>query len=178
MGVWDLKRFLFLGIVVLLAVYSLAVGAENDFQTLDQETQELKSAVLELNRDLSMLEEELLYPANTQVAVFVSMDVGEYFALDSVEITLDGKNVSNYLYTEREVNALHRGGVHKIFIGNLKVGEHELVAIFTGIGPHDRDYRRGASLTFSKNIGAKYVELMISDREQNLQPEFIVREWE
>jgi hypothetical protein len=58
------------------------------------------------------------------------------------------------------------------------VGEHELVAIFTGEGPHERDYRRGASLTFDKNIGAKYVELTISDREQKLQPEFVVREWE
>jgi hypothetical protein len=125
-----------------------------------------------------VLEEELLYPANTQVAVFISMDVGEYFALDSVEVTLDGKNVSNYLYTEREVGALHRGGVHKVYIGNLKIGEHELVAIFTGLGPHERDYRRGASLMFDKNIGAKYVELTISDREQKLQPEFVVREWE
>jgi hypothetical protein len=178
MCVTELKKYMLLGFAVLLATYGLAASAANDLQTLDKETQELKSAVLELNRDLFVLEEELLYPANTQVAVFISMDVGEYFALDSVEVTLDGKNVSNYLYTEREVGALHRGGVHKVYIGNLKIGEHELVAIFTGLGPHERDYRRGASLMFDKNIGAKYVELTISDREQKLQPEFVVREWE
>jgi hypothetical protein len=178
MGTKESFRNVLLGFVVLMATYGLTAGAANDLQTLDKETQELKSSVLDLNRELFVLEEELLYPANTQVAVFISMDVGEYFALDSVEVTLDGKNVSNYLYTEREVSALHRGGVHKVFIGNLKVGEHELVAIFTGEGPHERDYRRGASLTFDKNIGAKYVELTISDREQKLQPEFVVREWE
>ena len=152
--------------------------AAGDMQALDEETQALKAAVLDLNRELFVLEEELLYPANTQVAVFVSMDVGEYFALDSVEVTLDGKNVTNYLYTDREVDALHRGGVHKIYVGNLKVGEHELVAIFTGKGPQQRDYRRGAALNFEKNIGAKYVELKISDNEKRLQPEFVVREWD
>ena len=38
-----------------------------------------------------LLEEELLFPANSQVAFFLSMDVGEYFALDSVNIKIDGK---------------------------------------------------------------------------------------
>lgn len=150
----------------------------NELAALDQQTQALKKSVLELNRDLFVLEEELLYPSNTQVAVFVSLDVGEYFALDSVELSVDGKNVSNYLYTERELKALQRGGVHQLFIGNLKVGEHELVAVFTGQGPHERDYRRGASLKIDKNIGSKYVELRISDSEQAMQPEFVVREWE
>jgi hypothetical protein len=147
-------------------------------QVLDQEVQGLKDEVLDLNRELFMLEEELLFPANTQVAVFVSMDVGEYFELDSVQLTLDGKPVSKYLYTEREVGALYRGGVHRLFLGNLKAGDHELVAIFTGEGPHERDYRRGATLKFAKGIGAKFVELAISDRASKQQPEFMVREWE
>jgi len=154
------------------------VASASSMAALDQQTQALKKEVLELNRELFILEEELLYPANTQVAVFVSMDVGEYFALDSIELTLNGKDVESYLYTEREVEALHRGGVHQLYRGNLKVGEHEIVAVFTGKGPHERDYRRGATLTFDKAIGAKFVELRISDRAEQLQPEFVVREWE
>ncbi len=148
------------------------------FSTLDADIQDMKQLLLELNRDLFLLEEELLFPANTQVAVFVSMDVGNFFGLDSVQIKLDDKDVSNYLYTTREVDALINGGVHQLFLGNLKAGEHELVAIFTGQGPHEREYRRGASLVFEKGIGPKYIELTISDREQALQPEFVVREWE
>lgn len=178
MGGMSMIRKTLYGMLAASFVYAMGVNAANDIQTLDQETQDLKASVLDLNRELFVLEEELLYPSNTQVAVFVSMDVGEYFSLDSIEVTLDGKNVTNYLYTDREVDALYRGGVHKIFVGNLKVGEHELVAIFTGKGPHQRDYRRGASLNFDKNIGAKYVELTITDSEQLLQPEFIVREWD
>ena len=45
-----------------------------------------------------------------------------------------------------EVDALLRGGVHRLHMENLKVGDHELVAVFTGKGPHWRDYRRGATL--------------------------------
>jgi hypothetical protein len=146
--------------------------------TLDQDVQDLKRDVLDLNRDLFILEEELLYPANTQVAVFVSMDVGEFFALDSVQLTLDGKDVSNYLYTMREVEALQRGGVHRLYTGNLKAGPHELVAVFTGEGPHARDYRRATSLQFEKKIGSKFVELKIADLASKQQPEFVVREWE
>jgi hypothetical protein len=145
---------------------------------VDQDVQALKKQLIDLNRDLFKLEEELLYPASTQVAVFLSVDVGTFFALDAVTLELDDKEVANYLYTEREVQALHRGGVQKLYLGNLKAGEHELVAFFTGKGPHDRDYRRGTSLKFEKTVGAKYVELRISDREASLQPEFTVRQWE
>ena len=47
-------------------------------------------------------------------------------------------------------------------ISDLKVGKHELVAFFSGKGPNDRDYKRGASITFEKSIGAKYLELKIN----------------
>jgi hypothetical protein len=152
--------------------------ASGEFQSLDQEVQALKKEVVELNKDLFVLEEELLFPANTQVAVFVSLDVGSFFAVDSVTLKLDDKEVANYLYTARESEALLRGGVHRMYLGNLKVGQHELVAFFTGKGPHERDYKRGATLNFEKGIGAKYLELQISDRVRKQQPEFVVKEWE
>ena len=154
------------------------VASRQEFRALDEEVQDLKKEVLDLNRDLFLLEEELLFPANSQVAFFISMDVGEYFALDSVSLKIDGKEVANYLYTEREVDALLRGGVHRVHMENLRVGDHELVAVFTGKGPHWRDYRRGATLSLDKGIGAKYVELKITDRVQKQQPEFDIQEWE
>jgi hypothetical protein len=155
-----------------------ADGAAAGVRSVDQDVQVLKKQLVDLNRDLFKLEEELLYPASTQVAVFLSVDVGTFFALDSVTLKVDDKEVANYLYTDREVQALHRGGVQKLFLGNLKAGSHEIVAFFTGKGPNDRDYRRGATLKFDKAVGAKYVELRISDREASLQPEFVVRQWE
>jgi hypothetical protein len=157
---------------------SPAAAPAGEFQSLDQEVQALKKEVLDLNRELFVLEEDLLFPANTQVAVFISMDVGEFFALDSVTLKVDNKEVANYLYTEREAQALLKGGVHRVYIGNLKAGDHELLALFTGQGPHVRDYRRGATIKLTKGVGAKYVELKISDRATKAQPEFVVKEWE
>ena len=145
---------------------------------LDAEVQALRQEVVALNRDLFMLEEDLLFPTSTQIAVFVSMDIGTFFALDSVQIKVDDKEVANYLYTARELEALKRGGVHRVWLGNLKAGEHELVAFFTGQGTHERDYKRGTTLMVEKGVGAKYVELRISDRVRKLQPEFVVRVWE
>ncbi|MEJ2602063.1 MAG: AraC family transcriptional regulator [Gammaproteobacteria bacterium] len=149
-----------------------------EFRSLDQQTQSLKKEVLDLNRELFLLEEDLLFPANSQVAMYVSVDTGTFFDLESVTVEMNGKEVANYLYTEREAEALRRGGVHRIHVGNVKVGEHELIAFFSGRGPHGRDYRRGADLVFEKGIGAKYMELMISDREHKQQPEFVITEWE
>jgi hypothetical protein len=149
-----------------------------DTRGLDQEVQGLKKDVVDLNRDLFVLEEELLFPANTQVAVFLSMDVGDFFALDSVQLKIDRKEVIDYLYTPREVEALLKGGVHRLYLGNLKVGPHELVAFFSGKGPNDRDYKRGATIAFEKGIGAKYLELKINDRQRKQQPEFEIKDWE
>jgi hypothetical protein len=181
------KTLISLAAFLLFASASIAQDADtvaaeaesqDSFRSIDQDVQDLKKEVLDLNRDLFLLEEELLFPANSQVAFFLSMDVGEYFELDSVSLKIDGKEVANYLYTEREVSALLRGGVHRVHMANLKTGEHELVAVFVGKGPQSRDYRRGATITIEKGIGAKYVELEITDRVKKQQPEFIIKDWE
>jgi hypothetical protein len=153
-----------------------ALAAEG-FRPLDTRIQELKQDVLDLNRDLFVLEEELLFPASTQVAVFLSVDVGTLFALDSVELKIDNKTVTHYLYTDRENAALHRGGVHRLYLGNLRTGKHELVAFFVGKGPHARDYRRGTTLVIEKQTDPKFIELKIRDKEKKLQPEFEVKVW-
>ena len=165
------------GLCAGLLLWPLLVSAEAPPNGVTDEAQDLKKQVLELNRDLFLLEEELLFPSNTQVSIFLSMDVGEFFQLDSVTLKIDGKEVANYLYTERELEALVRGGVQRLHIDNLRSGEHELVAFFTGKGPHDRDYRRGATTVINKGLGPKYVELKIVDQTQNFQPEFEIKEW-
>ena len=146
--------------------------------TLDGRIQDVKNDVIKINRDLLVLEEELLFPASTQVALFVSMDVGKMFELDSVQVKLDDKVVASYLYTPLEVQALHRGGVQRVYLGNLKVGNHELVAFFTGKGPHERDYKRGTTVKFDKSTDPKYIELRITDSSAKLQPEFDVKVWQ
>jgi hypothetical protein len=164
--------------VALIALWlSPPASAAEAPRSLDGKIQTLKQEVMELNRDLLVLEEELLFPASTQVAVFVSMDVGKLFQLDSVQVKVDDQVVANYLYTPRELEALARGGMQRLYMGNLPAGEHELTALFVGQGPHARDYRRGATVKFEKQTGPKFIELQIRDKEQKLQPEFFIKEW-
>jgi hypothetical protein len=148
---------------------------------LDARVQQLKSELVRLNRDLLVLEEELLFPAGTQVAVFVSMDVGVFFELESVQVKMGNQVVGQHLYTPAEVAALKRGGVQRLWLGNLKSGTHAIDAFFTGRGPkqgeHQRDYKRGTTLSFEKTSEPRYIELRIRDAQGKLQPEFDVKVW-
>lgn len=163
---------------VLMHASVFAAESEDQFQSLDEQLEALKKEVISINRELFTLEEELLFPANTQTFFFLSTDGDELFSLDSIELSIDGKVVSNYLYTEREIDALARGGVQRLHIENLKKGEHEVVAIFIGKGPKGRDYRRGASFKFDKDFEPKYIELKIVESTEKNQPEFVIEEWE
>lgn len=137
----------------------------------------LKESVLTLNRDLLILEEELLYPASSQIAIYVSMDIGEYFALDAIKLEINNQLVASELYTDKQVNALFRGGVQRLYIGNLKSGEHEISAFFTGRGPQ-QDYKRAAKLVITKAQAPIVLELRIIDSTAQLQPVFEIKEWQ
>ncbi len=146
--------------------------------SLDTDIEALKKEVLSLNRDLFILEEDLLFPSNTQFSVFLSMNAGALFSLDSIQLKIDDKNIANHLYTERELAALKRGGVQRLYIGNLPSGEHEIIIIFTGVGPKGRDYRLGESVVIEKTTEPQFVEFMIADDTGKEQPQFDVRVWE
>lgn len=151
------------------------VGAEAGAGTEPSVAGELESIKLDvatLKRDLVILEEELLFPASSQLAVYVAMDVGEFFQLDSVTVELNGKEVSHHLYTERQADALHRGGVDRVYLGNVKQGNNQLTAFFVGRGPDGRDYRRATSVDFEKAFEPTFIELDIADSTAEHQPEF------
>lgn len=139
---------------------------------LTREMETIKKDLLELRRDLVVLEEDLLFPASSQVSVFVGLDAGTFFQLDAVTLKINGKEVTHHLYTEKQVDALNRGGVQKLFVGNVKQGENTVTAFFTGRGPSGRDYRRASSVTFEKTFEPAFVELKVTDSEEKYQPEF------
>lgn len=144
----------------------------------DAELQTLKKDVLKLNRELFMMEEDILYPESTQFTVFVSLDSGELFDLDSVQLRIDDKIVANYLYTNRELTALKKGGVQRLYQGNIKSGDHELTAFLIGKGPHNRDYKRGVTRTVNKALSPLFVELKIVDDGSKEQPDFDLTVWD
>ena len=158
----------FRALVTMLALFAGVTYAE----TLDDEMEDVKKALLTLKRDLVILEEDLLFPASSQMAVFLSMDVGDFFQLDAISLKLNGKEVVHHLYTNKQVDALYRGGVQKLFVGNVKQGKNRVTAFFTGRGPSGRDYRRATTVEFEKSFEPTFVELAIADSEAKYQPEF------
>ena len=172
-----LPKVVLCGLITLVLMLFSEGAPAQETVSISDEIQAIKAQTLELNRDLFVLEEELLFPDNTALAVFVSLDVGDFFALDAVKLSVDGEVVTHYLYTERQVQALRKGGIHRLYQANLKTGEHEVVAVFNGKGPHGRDYRRATKLQVDKQRGAKHIELRISDAENLHQPEFTIEEW-
>lgn len=155
---------------------AFTVGKENA-SPLSQKVEDLKQSALELNRDLLILEEDLLFPANTQVAVYVSVDVGHFFQLDAVKLQIDDQMVASHVYSEKQNSALSRGGIQRLYLGNLKTGKHEITAFFHGIGPQQREYKRAATYTLKKDQNPTMLEIRVRDSEQALQPEFDFKEW-
>ncbi len=143
-------------------------------ETPSAEAQTVEQQLAGLERDLAILEEDLLYPPSSRVAVYLSMDVGELFKLDEVELKLNGTTVAHHLYTERQTDALHRGGVQRLFVGNVRQGGNELIAFFLGRSQDGRELRRATTRTFTKAFEPLFVELHIADSETLQRPEFSV----
>ena len=147
-----------------LGAYSnVARAASKDqMRSLDEQVQEIKSDVLGIAAELSNLEEKLLYPSNTQVAVFVSLAEGQTFRLDSVRIQIDGELVAHHIYSFGELEALRKGGVQRIYTGNIPTGEHLLEVSIDGKLAGGDDFSGIESFNISKEIEPKLVEISLS----------------
>ncbi|WP_444994261.1 AraC family transcriptional regulator [Aliikangiella sp. IMCC44359] len=171
-----MKTIISILVIIAGAFAHFSCSAEEE-QTTAAKLESLKKEVLSVNRDLFILEEDLLFPASTQVAVYLSVDIGHFFALDNVKLKIDDKDVVHYLYTENDIDALHRGAIQKVYLGNLSTGDHQVVAIVIGKGPHNREYRRAIAFDFKKGSEAKALEIQLRDDTTKQQPSLNIVEW-
>ena len=162
MSCWQ--RGVIFGISVLLlsaAAYGQEISREQ-IKGLDEQVQEIKSDALGIAAELNQLEEKLLFPSNTQVAVFVSLAGGETFRLDSVEIRLDGAPVAHHLYTFKELEALQKGGVQRIYAGNVRSGDHDLQVSVIGKTGGGADFQKSERFSVNKDVGPRIVEISLA----------------
>ena len=139
--------------------------ASAEMRSLDEQVQEIKTDVLGIAAELNRLEEKLLYPSNTQLAVFVSLAEGEKVRLDSVRIQVDGELVAHHIYSFKELEALQKGGVQRLFTGNLPTGAHQLDVTVAGKLGSGRDYSGTKSFPLDKRVGPEVVELVLAADE-------------
>ena len=163
----NLLKFKFLWLIIFsLSLLPVTVQAaevtKEQIKGLDEQVQDIKKDVLALTTELTLLEEKLLFPSNTQVSLFVSLTGDKDFVLDSMQIKLDNKVVAQHLYTYKEIEALRAGGVQRIYTGNIKTGDHNLIASFIGRKKSGDDYQRSENFTVTKAVGPKFVEIQIT----------------
>lgn len=151
--------------------------AQATLKSISKGVQNLKQDVVSLNKDLRFLEETILFPSSTKYSVFVSMSAGQFFSLESVKLKLDGKLVATHIYSEKQRQALARGGVQKLYITNLNEGEHTATAFFTGLGPNGRAYKLAKFLDFKKSSAGEYLELAVRDDGDAQEPIIFIKQW-
>ena len=172
-----LRQFFPIVLAVVLAANATADEvSREEIKGLDEQVQDIKKDVLNLSTELARLEEKLLFPSSTQVSLFVSMHKGDDFRLDSVQLKLNDKVVAQHLYSFRELEALQMGGVQRLYTGNIKTGEHDVVVSYTGKAPAGGEYKRSGSYRITKDIGPKFVEIKISGPESTEQ-DIQFRDW-
>ena len=144
-------------------------GGQPQAKGLDEQVQEIKSDVLAIAAELDQLEEKLLFPSHTQCALFISLAPAETFRLDAVDISLDERPVAAHIYSFKELEALQKGGVQRIFTGNISSGEHRLQVLFRGQGESGSQVERRQDFTVSKGIGPAFYELVLSQQGLTLK---------
>lgn len=139
-------------------------NTQEEMRSLDDQVQEVKTDVLTIARDLSLLEERLLYPSNTQVSVFVELaqDVG--YRLDAVNIDIDGAAVSHHIYSFKELEALQSGGVQRVYTGNVRTGSHEITVSVNGKLSNGKDFSNSETFSFAKEVEPKLLGLTLAER--------------
>ena len=164
--------------VALIFTMNLSYATDNVEQalSLQQQIDTQKVEMIELGRDIKVLEEVLLYPSKSRVSVYFTMDVAVLFSLEKVKLLLNDKIVAEHVYSEREVRGFGKGSSQRLFIGNMEPGKYKLTAIFIGKGPRGRPYKRGVKGLFVKENDPKILEISIEDDVKKQQPVFYMRD--
>lgn len=156
------------GMTVLLAIGLISTSWADDasrqeMRSLDEQVQAIKSDVLGIASELSLLEERLLYPSNTQLAVFIALAKEDSFRLDAVRIQIDGRLAAHYIYSHKELDALQGGGVQRIYTGNIPTGQHQLEVSVVGKLPNGNDFSRSEDFAFTKDIEPRLIRIVLAD---------------
>jgi len=154
-------------LVLFLAGFNAGAGAQDlsgeDMKSLDGQVQEIKSDVLNIAAELGNLEERLLYPSNTQLAIFVAVTEDRPFRLDSIQIEIDGALATHHIYSFKELEALQKGGVQRAYTGNVMTGSHELRVTVNGQRDNGEDFSASDSFAFSKDVKPKTLGITLDE---------------
>jgi hypothetical protein len=158
---WRVVRSMFFAALLVAPVQAEEMSGD-DIRSLDGQVQEIKSDVLNIAAELNTLEERLLYPSGTQLAVFLSIAENEDFRLDAVQVQINGELATHHIYSFKELEALQKGGVQKIYTGNITTGGHELSVTMSGKLKNGDDFSETGSFKFAKGVKPKALGITLA----------------
>ena len=175
------SRITLIAILAVLLCLSAGPGRaepsdQQQMRGLDEQVPEIKSDVLGISQELSRLEEKLLYPSGTEVAVFVALAKGEQLRLDAVRVLIDGQLVAHYIYSFKELEALRKGGVQRLYVGNVTTGEHQLEILVDGKLEGGTDYTHTENFTFRKDVKPRLLGVRVAGSQSGTAP-IALEEW-
>jgi hypothetical protein len=155
-------RLLSCGLLWVAAISSgnAANLSGEELRGLDEQVQEIKSDVLDIATELEGLEDRLLYPSNTQVAIFIALENPGDFRLDAVQVYIDDSLAAHYIYSFKELEALQDGGVQRLYTGNVGTGEHRLEVSYTGL-KGGKNVSGSSQFAFVKGVEPKLLGLTL-----------------
>lgn len=156
-------------VFVLCATSHAQDVSRKRIEGLDEQVQEIKTDVLAIAEELNQLEEKLLYPSNSQIAIFISLAEGETFRLDSVELQLDGRPAAHHIYTFKELEALQKGGVQRLYTGNVASGDHDLQVSIRGKSTGGSDFLKTERFLTHKHVKPAIVEISLAAQSINFK---------
>lgn len=164
---FEMPRLSYIALLTVLSCWSINPASAqelsgDEMRSLDGQVQEIKSDVLDIASELGNLEERLLYPSNTQVALFVSMAENESFRLDAIQIEIDGEMATHHIYSFQELEALRKGGVQKVYTGNIVTGDHEILVTMLGKLDNGKDFNQSDSFSFNKGVKPKSLGITLA----------------
>lgn len=136
--------------------------SNDDIRSLDDQVQDAKSVALSIAAELNILEERLLYPSGTQVSIYLSVARQADIQPSAVAIHINGEPVTNHIYSVKELEALQKGGVQKLYVGNVVEGRHELRVTITGALVDGTDFAETGQHMFTKDVEPKALSIRLA----------------
>ena len=162
------------GITLLLLFSSVLHAADAQ---LAKDVGKVKQAVLELNRDLYQLEQDLLSPSTTQIAFYFSLQGGKYFTPLALEIHAEGLAPMHHLYTEREVQALKMGAVQPVGLDNIGPGARSIEVIVRGLNVDGEEQQLNFKEEVEKTAAPLLLEISVQDKQKYRQAMVQLQKW-
>jgi len=79
-----------------------------------------------------------------------------------VKIEIDGELATHHIYSYKELEALQKGGVQRIYTGNVPTGDHQLSVTMVGQLKNGAEFNKTDQFSFAKGVEPKALGITLA----------------